>query len=294
MTTLTNVRSDRRAALVPFAALLAAMVSIQFGSALAEEIFPVVGAQGATTLRLTIGAAMLTLVMRPWRTKVSKQAAPALLGYAVMLAAMNLLFYLALRTIPLGVAVALEFTGPLLVAALSSRSKMDFAWVGLAVVGILLLSPLMHPVQPLDLTGIVFGLGAGACWALYIVFGQKVGREIGHHATAMGTLIAALLVLPIGLAHGVSLVQPLVLVTAVGVGLFSSALPFSLEMVALTRLPARAYGTMTALEPGIGALMGFALLHQHLGATQWTGIAAVMLAAAGSATTAKTVVLTPE
>jgi len=176
--------------------------------------------------------------------------------------------------------VALEFCGPLLVAVVSSRRAMDFFCVALAVTGLFLLSPPVHAAHALNWVGVALALGSGVCWAIYIVFGQASGAELGTQTTAIGTVIAALLVLPVGVAvAGRALLAPPVLLGALVVGFFSSALPYSLEMVALTRMTARAYGVMTSLEPALGALMGLVILHEHLSAAQWVGIAAVAAAA---------------
>ena len=153
-----------------------------------------------------------------------------------------------MRTIPLGIAVALEFTGPLLVATLSSRRARDFVWVALAVAGILLLSPLVHAHDPLDPTGVLLALGAGGCWALYIVFAQKAGAELGVRTTAWGMAIAALVALPFGIA-GVEpvLSQPSIQMSAMRVGLLSSTLPFWLYSVRMTVKPASGYGMLSCL-----------------------------------------------
>jgi inner membrane transporter RhtA len=297
MTTTTHKSGEPRTAslIVPIAALLGAIVSVQYGATLAKDLFSSVGAEGTTALRLVTGALILGVVMRPWRVRLNRRILPALIGYGMTLAAMNLLFYLALRTIPLGIAVSLEFTGPLAVATLSSRRKIDFLWIGLAAAGILLLSPPIHSEHPVDPLGAACALGAGACWALYIVFGQKAGGVLGHQTTALGMTLAAILVLPIGLAHaGAALFQPPILLSAFVVGLFSSAVPFSLEMVALTRMPARVYGTLTSLEPAFGAVMGLILLREMLTLSQWVGIAVVVAAALGAALTMRKPAATPE
>jgi inner membrane transporter RhtA len=268
------------------------MISIQYGATYAKGLFPLVGAEGTTALRLCAAAVMLGLVMRPWRARVRWGAVPALVGYGASLGVMNLLFYMALSRIPLGIAVALEFTGPLLVAVISSRRAIDFGFVGLAVGG---LSPSLHGGQALNWAGVGLALGAGACWALYIVFGQASGGELGTQTTAIGTLIAAVLVLPVGVAQaGWALLHPPVLFGALVVGFFSSALPYSLEMVALTRMKARVYGVMTSIEPALGALMGLMVLHEHLSAAQWVGIAAVAAAALGTAATSAGPAIGPE
>jgi inner membrane transporter RhtA len=286
--------SVARSLILPIVALLGAIVSAQYGATLAKGLFSAVGAEGATALRLVTGTLILGVVTRPWRARLSRRILPALIGYGVTLAAMNLLFFMALRTVPLGVAVSLEFTGPLLVATLSTRRGIDFLWIALAVAGILLLSP-VHTAHPIDPAGAVCALGAGGAWAFYIVFGQKAGAELGHLTTGLGMTLAAILVLPIGLAHaGAMLFQSPILLSALAVGLFSSAVPFSLEMVALTRMPARVYGTLTSLEPAFGAVMGLVLLGERLSIPQWAGIAVVIAAALGAALTARTPAATLE
>jgi inner membrane transporter RhtA len=280
---------------VPVAALLGGIVSVQYGATLAKGLFSAVGPEGATTLRLIFGSLILCAAMRPWRVRVSRPVLPSLIGYGVSIAAMNLMFYMALRTVPLGITVALEFTGPLLVATLQSHRKLDILWIALAVAGILLLSPPVPTDHPIDPLGVAYALGAGAAWAVYIIFGQRAGAELGHQTAAIGMSLAAVLVLPVGLVHsGMALFQPSILVGAIAVGIFSSALPFTLEMVALTRMPARVYGTIAALDPAAGALMGLVLLHEALMLWQWAGIAVVMIAAFGSALTMRSPTATPE
>ena len=277
------------------AALVGAMVSILYGATLASRMFPVVGAQGTTALRLVFGALILGAILRPWRARPSRGVLPALIGYGVVLGTMNLVFYMAIRTIPLGIAVSLEFCGPLLVSTLSSRRASDFGWIGLAIAGLLLLSPPWHGGHSLDPAGVAYALAAAGCWALYIVFGQRAGGELGSQTTAIGTLIGACLILPIGIVHaGGALLRPAVLFSAIGVGVFSSALPFSLEMVALTRLPARVYGTLTSMEPAVGAVMGLVFLGQVLSVRQWAGIGVVVAAALGAAMSIRTPPVSPE
>ena len=270
------------------AALLGAMLSITYGATLAKAMFASVGAAGTTSLRLCAGALILALLLRPWRARPGRRAWPVLLGYGVALGAMNLCFYMAIRTVPLGVAIAIEFTGPLLTAVLGSRRRLDFLWVALAAAGILLLSPAVPAAHRLDPAGVLFALAAGGCWALYILFGQRAGRAVGAPAAALGTAVAAIVVLPIGLIHaGTALLAPPVLLGGLAIGVFCSAVPFSLDMMALTRLPAKTFGVLTSLEPVIGALMGLVLLHQALAGWQWAGIAVIAAAAAGATVTAR-------
>lgn len=214
--------------------------------------------------------------------------------YGIALGGMNLLFYLSVRTVPLGIAVALEFTGPLLVAILSSRRLLDFLWIGLAVFGIWLLLPLGNSAEPLDLVGAAYALGAGVCWALYILFGQRAGADHGAQGAALGVLVAAILVVPIGVAHaGADLLDPALIPLALGVAVLSTALPYTLEMVALTRLPARTFGTLMSIEPAFGALSGLLFLGERLNPTQWLAIGAIILASVGTTLSVKSRVAAP-
>ena len=273
---------------LPIALLLVAMVSIQTGASLAKSLFPLVGPEGTTALRLTLGALILTLIMRPWRARLTLASCRSLLGYGLALGGMNLLFYMSLKTIPLGIAVALEFTGPLALALLSSRRLLDFVWIALAVFGLWLLLPTQQSEAHLDPLGMALALAAGLCWALYIVFGQKAGAEHGTHTVALGTIVAALLVIPVGLyTAGGALFSVDLLPVALAVAVMSSALPYSLEMVALTRLPARTFSILMSMEPAIAALSGLLFLSEKLTTHQWLAIGAIILASAGAAATIK-------
>jgi inner membrane transporter RhtA len=268
------------------AGLVVAMVSVQIGASLGKGLFPAVGAQGATALRVTIAALILAAAFRPWRRPPPRAAWPVLGAYGVALGVMNLSIYTALQTIPLGVAVALEFTGPLAVAVLSSRRWIDFLWIALAVAGLAILLPVWgqaHPVNPL---GVGFALLAGVCWALYIVFGNLAGAAHGPAATAIGMIIAALIVAPVGVAQaGASLLSPALLPVAGAVALLSSVLPYTFEMFALTRIPIRVFGTLMSVEPAIAAGMGWLILHERLTTPQWAAIAAIMAASIGATLT---------
>ncbi len=269
--------------LMPVLLLLVAMFSIQLGASLAKSLFPAVGAMGATSLRLGFGTLLLWLVLRPWRMPWRTLPWRMLVGYGISLGVMNSLFYLALQTVPLGIAIVLEFTGPLGLALLASRRLRDVGWVVLAVAGLLLLVPWTQQHEALDPLGVAYALGAGLCWALYIVFGQKSGAEHGAQTVALGAAIAALVAVPWGvLQSGMALLAPALLPVGIGVAVLSMALPYSLEMVALTRLPVRTFGMLMSLEPAIGALCGFAFLHEQLGLLQWLAIIAVVVASAGA------------
>lgn len=278
----------RSALLVPIALLVVAMTSIQSGASLAKNLFPLVGAEGTTALRLVLGAIILSLVMQPWRARLDLHKCHALLAYGLALGGMNLLFYMSLQSIPLGIAVALEFTGPLALALFSSRRLLDFVWVILAIAGLWLLLPTGATQSAIDPLGAGLALGAGVCWSLYIIFGQKAGAQHGRHTVALGTWVAALLVLPVGLWHaGGDLFDLDLLPIALGVAVMSSALPYSLEMVALTRMPARTFSVLMSLEPAIAALCGLIFLGEKLLWGQWLAVAAIIVASTGAAATIK-------
>ncbi|MGY2289861.1 threonine/homoserine exporter RhtA [Pseudomonas sp. SDO528_S397] len=272
--------------LFPVVLLLIAMASIQSGASLAKSMFPVVGAQGTTTLRLIFASVIMLLLLRPWRAQLTAKSLRTVIVYGMALGGMNFLFYMSLRTVPLGIAVALEFTGPLAVAIYASRKAVDFLWIALAIIGLLLLIPMGASSSSIDLTGVAYALSAGACWALYIVFGQKAGADNGVQTAALGVMIAALLVAPIGIVHaGAALLTPSLIPIAIGVAILSTALPYTLEMVALTRLPARTFGTLMSIEPAFGALSGLLFLHEHLSLAQWLAISCIILASVGATLT---------
>jgi inner membrane transporter RhtA len=271
--------------LIPVGMLLVAMMSIQSGASLAKSLFPIVGAQGTTALRLVFASILMVLILRPWRTTFTASSIRSVLIYGIALGGMNILFYMAIRTIPLGIGVALEFTGPLAVALLHSRKVTDFIWIVLAVIGLALLIP-MGQTDALDLTGSLYALGAGVCWAAYILFGQKAGADHGVQTAALGVVIAAIFIAPIGVAHaGAALLDPALIPIALGVAILSTALPYSLEMIALTRMPARTFGTLMSMEPAIGAVMGLVFLHEALSLTQWLAIGAIIVASIGATLT---------
>ncbi len=266
------------------ASVLLAMVTIQSGASIAKQLFPVIGPEGTTALRVGFSALMLWLVFRPWRQLPQGRSWRSVIVYGACLGGMNLLFYLAIARIPLGIGVALEFTGPLAVALFSSRRKLDLLWVALALGGILLLLPDMTSVDALDPVGVMLALAAGACWAGYILFGQRAGNlASGGITVALGMTVAAAFLVPIGLVSaGSSLFSWQVIPLAIAVAALSSALPYSLEMVALKTLPAKSFSVLMSLEPAIAALAGFLLLAELLTLTQWLAILLVISASLGS------------
>lgn len=271
------------------ALLLVAMLSIQSGAAVAKQLFPMVGSMGVTLLRTSLAAVMLLGLWRPWALLKSPSSLKRLALYGASLGLMNLLFYLALERIPLGVAVALEFTGPLAVALFASRRLLDFVWALLAGLGIVLILPLTDVSAALDIYGALFALGAGGFWALYIIFGKKAGEGThGGQTAAVGMLFAALVTVPFGAVDaGAQLFQWQVLPLGLAVAVFSSALPYSLEMVSLKRIPIKTFGILMSLEPVVAALAGAAFLKEILTSTQLLAIASIVLASLGSTLTAR-------
>ena len=284
-----NLKTDSVTA--PIAVLIAAMVCFQLGATIAKGLFPAVGASGTVALRLALSALMLLAVWRPWRLRLNARELRVILIYGVALGWMNFFFYLSLRFIPLGVAVSLEFVGPLALAMAASRRAIDFLWILLAALGLLALLPLGLGSKQLDPVGVACGLAAGACWALYIYFGRKAGAAHGGQTTALGMLIGAVMIVPIGAASaGWQLLSPAILPAAIGVALLSSAIPYSLEMLAMPRLPTRTVGVLMSLDPALGALAGLWFLGESLTWIQWSAIASIMAASAGSAATGRNAV----
>lgn len=265
------------------ALLLTAMASVQAGASIAKTLFPVIGPIGMVSIRVALGTIILCAVMRPWRTRITARTWRPLLIYGSSLGVMNMFYYLALSRIPLGLAVAIEFVGPLTVAVLSSRRLIDFCWILLAAAGLTLLLPIAHIGVGIDPIGALCALAAGACWALYIVFGQKAGADHGAHAAALGSVISAVIVVPIGLIdRGQALFSMTVLIPGLFVAILSTAVPYTLEMIALTRLPARTFGILMSIEPAFGAVFGYVYLQEWLTAVQWTAIALVIVASIGA------------
>jgi len=273
---------------LPVAILIVAMLCFQLGATMAKGLFPAVGASGTAALRLALSAIMLLAVWRPWRLRLRRDEIRVILIYGLALGWMNFFFYLSLRFIPLGIAVALEFTGPLALAMAASRRAVDFVWILMAGLGLLALLPIGVGSAQLDLLGVGCGLAAGACWALYIHFGRKAGAAHGGQTTALGMTIGAIVIVPIGaLQAGMQMLSPAILPAALGVALLSSAIPYSLEMLAMPRLPTRTVGVLMSLDPALGAVAGLLFLGESLSWIQWAAIVSIMAASAGSAATGR-------
>lgn len=287
--------TPRASSLLPLLSVFGSVTFLGLGTSWAKHtLFPLVGAQGTTAVRVGFSALLLLLLWRPWRWRLADRDARMVACYGAALGAMNLCFYMALRTIPFGIAVAIEFSGPLMVALLSSRRALDFIWILLAVAGLGLLLPMVNNVSSLDPAGVMFALAAALLWATYIVTGKRVGHLHAGHSVSLGLTVAAFVAVPAGVAHaGAALLSPTVLLVGLGVAALSSAIPISLEMVALKRLPKQAFGIMLSMEPAVAALLALVLLNEHLTGTQWLAIALVMAASMGTALTAQRPTVTP-
>ena len=272
---------------------MVSLITLCAGTSLAKGLFPFVGAEGTTTYRLVFSTLLLMAFWRPWRRAWTWADVPILVLFGATLGLMNLLFYSAIKTVPFGLAIAVEFTGPLAVALWSSKKPLDFVWIVLAVAGMGLILPLGNTMgaglqtSAIDPVGIAYALGAGACWAVYIVVGQGVADRIGPFATPMGMLVAALLVTPVGISvAGSSLLNLEWMLAGLGIALLSSAIPYSLEMYSLKHLPKQTFSILLSLEPAVGALAGWLVLSEQLNTQQVGAIGLIMVASMGSAMTA--------
>lgn len=272
----------------PIVALLLSMVSLCVGTSVAKSLFPVTGPAGMTALRIGLSAAMLVAAQRPWRWRFDAAQRRAVVVYGAVLAAMNLSFYQAIETLPLGVAIAIEFLGPLAVALLHSRARLDLLWIALAGSGV---AGLVLPggAGGIDGRGVGFALAAALFWALYILAGKHATAVVPEGRTlGPGLCVAALVCVPIGVAEaGTALLDPWVLAVGALVALLCSALPYSLELYSLKRMSPLVFGVLLSLEPAIGALAALAVLGETLGAREWAGMAAVGVASIGAAAAAR-------
>ena len=288
--------------LPPSSLVIFGMITVQLGAALAKDLFSSLGPAGVVFLRVGFAALTLLVIWRPWRlraggaqaqggqragvlTGVGRRDFLAMVTFGLVLAVMNLTFYAALDRIPLGVTVTIEFIGPLSVAVAGSRRALDLLWVMLAVGGILLLAPLgVLGSVPLDPLGLLLALGAGACWAIYILLSARVGKAFpGGTGLSLAMAIGAVALLPVGIASaGSALLNPRLLLLGAGVGLLSSVIPYSLEMAALRRISTSAFGVLMSLEPAIAALVGWLVLREALELRAIIALALVTTAAIGA------------
>lgn len=262
--------------------MLTGIGSVQLGSALATTLFDELGPGGTVFLRTLFAAFVLLAIWRPARAALDGQSTRDIFYFAITLAGMNLSFYEALDRLPLGIAVTFEFTGPLAVALLGSRSRLDLLWASLAGVGILLFAPDIG--DGIDPVGVLLALSAAFFWAMYIYMSTRVGRGpvgLGGLSLAMG--IAALMLLPVGVADaGGDLFDPRLAAVGLGVALLSSAIPYTVELEVLRRLPANTFGVLLSFEPAVAALIGAIALDQALAGRELLAVALVVVASVGA------------
>ena len=271
----------------PIPAVLFAIISVQSGAAIAKTLFPELGAAATASLRIGISALILLAVYRPNLSKINASQWKVVIPYGLSLGAMNLIFYFAIERIPIGLAVTLEFIGPLVVAVVGSKRLLDYLWVLLAAAGIVLIAPWSD--NGVDLLGVVFALTAGALWAAYIVLGGKVSKIMkGGEAVAVGMLFATLLILPFGIiGQGFQNMTPTFFYLGIALALLSSAIPFTLEMKALGQLPARTFSILMSLEPAAASICGLLFLQEYLTTNEIIAVVCVVIASVGSTMSTK-------
>jgi inner membrane transporter RhtA len=270
--------------------VLGSCTSLQVGAALATHLFPATGASGATLLRLGLAAGALLVATRPGIRTWTRVQWRAVILFGLTLAGMNGFFYAAIARIPLGIAVTIEFLGPLTLSAALSRRPRDLAWVLMALVGVVMLGLTGEggSAGPLDVAGVIFVLIAAVFWALYILIGARVTAEVpGRGALAVAMAVATLVLTPGGVRGAEHIAdRPGLLLVALGTALMASIVPYSLEFAAMRRLPRRAFGILLSLEPAVATFAGWLVLGQRVGLLALAAIVAVILASAGSTLTA--------
>lgn len=274
----------------PVAALSGSLISLCVGTSLAKGLFPVLGPAGTTAYRLLFATLLMTVLMRPWRRPWQWADLPLLFLFGSALGLMNLLFYSSLKTVPLSLAIAIEFSGPLAVALWGARRPVDWLWIALSLCGLGLLLPWpgLETTASLDPIGIAYALSGGVCWALYIIYGQRAAKRFGQMTAPMGLLIGTLIVAPVGVIQaGITLLDSSLLLQGVVVGLLASAIPYTLEVYALGRLPKPVFSMLLSMEPAVGALAGWLILSEGLSLLQLLAVGCVVSAAMGSAWTTK-------
>jgi inner membrane transporter RhtA len=281
-----NTEAVSRTDVLPAPVLVVGSIaSVQSGAAVATKLFPEVGSGGAVFLRLVIAALVVGVAVRPSLRSYGKADLRLMVAFGLVLGGMNILFYASLARIPLGVAVTIEFLGPLAVAVAGSRRLLDAAWVVLAALGVLLLA---SGGGDLSTSGVLYAGFAAVCWAGYILIVKRVGQAVpGMTGLSVALIVGTVLAAPFGLvAGGVALVRPNVLAKGAVVAMLSSVIPYSLELLALRRLRAATFGVLMSLEPAMAALSGLVVLGQHLRAREWVALVCVMAASAGATVSA--------
>lgn len=271
----------------PIPAVLLSILSVQCGAAIAKGLFPGIGPIATASLRIGLSAIILLIAFRPNISKLSHKQWKYVTLYGLCLGAMNMVFYMAIARIPIGLGVTLEFIGPLVVAIFGSKKLVDFVWVALAATGIVLITPLTN--NGLDPIGILLALLAAAFWGAYIVLGGRISKIMsGGQAVSIGMVFASLLIIPfVFLDGGLARLNPHLLTLGLALALLSSAIPFTLEIRALKQLPARTFSILMSLEPAVASITAFVFLQERLSLKECLSVAFVVIASAGSSLTAR-------
>ena len=263
-------------------AVLISMISITAGASIAKSMFSTLSRENVTVFRLIVSSIILFFGLKAWEVRFEIKGGLIVLAYGASVAGMNLFFYLAIKTVPVGIALAIELTGPLCVAAFYSQNRSDYVWVLLAAIGIYLLLPLSSQTSELDVMGLVYALVAAFFWATYILVGKQAGKCYGSKAPALGLIFASLFVIPFGDNMSFSSIDTEVALLILAIALLSSAIPLMLEMFALRKLPAKSYGILTSGEPVIGSIVSFFILREQLTLMQCFGIGTIVFASIGT------------
>ncbi|CAN5435859.1 DMT family transporter [soil metagenome] len=282
---------SQKPTLIPLLAVLGSIISLCVGTSFGKSLFPIIGPSGTAAIRVIFAAFILVPIFQPWKQPISLKSMKVVALYGLVLAVMNSVFYESIQRLPLGIAIAIEFTGPLTVAIASSRRVIDFVWIALAAVGLGLLLP-WAPGAPgavaLDALGICFAFTAAFLWAMYIILGQKMAHLPSGQATALGVLCAGLVLMPVGIIKaGPHILEPQILIGGFFLCLGSSAIPYTLEMWAMKKLPKNTFSILLSMEPAVGAISGMIVLHESLTILQWVAVCSVMVASIGTTMTAR-------
>ncbi|GGI29409.1 EamA family transporter [Pedobacter mendelii] len=281
------MKNNKGISIPPVPAVILSIVSVQGGAAIAKGIFPVIGAAATSSLRILLSAIILILFNRPNLKNLTPQQWKTVSLYGITLGLMNLIFYKAIERIPLGLGVTLEFIGPLVLAISGSKKALDFLWVVLAAIGIAFIAPWKS--NGLDLVGVILALIAGIFWAAYIVLGGRISKIMdGGKAVTIGMMFASAVIIPFALADGILVnITPKIFMAGLALALLSSAIPFTLEMKALKKMPAKTFSILMSLEPAAGALSGLIFLNEYLSVYEWIAVVLVIIASAGATITRK-------
>lgn len=283
---MSSIKTRKSLSAIP--AVLLSMISVQGGASIAKSLFPVLGAGGTSSLRIGLSAVILFVFNRPKLSKITSVQWLHCLGYGFCLAVMNLVFYYAIKRIPLGLGVAVEFVGPLTLALLSSRKILDILWAFLAFLGIMLIVPWQQD-NGIDILGLSLALLAGVFWACYIVLGGKTSKIMeGREAVTVGMGFATLFIVPFGIISGdLYALNWYLLLIGLGVAVLSSAIPFTLDFIAFGKIPAKTFSILMSLHPVFGALSGLLFLNEHLTLNQWLSIFCIIIASMGATISVK-------